>query len=149
VVKKGIDDVTSYYGSLPWGRALEPSQAFAFAFALAFDCRWWTDASFAGRTGREVHALDATTPVEVIEWPVPLGKRSPRRGTDLARAAHAGWYAHVVDGEHIIVVFPGEHQIISRGDEAAVRAHWASRSAARSQRVSAPEGSRSCRDAPS
>lgn len=76
--------------------------------------------AFCGRiVGRQEHSISGA-PVTILEVTVAAGDidRAVDQLTDQLRSP--GWYAHLVNGDDMIVVLPGEHVRVSRGDRTAL-----------------------------
>ncbi|WP_280471272.1 hypothetical protein [Nocardia cyriacigeorgica] len=70
-------------------------------------------------TGSYPHLLDRRIPVEVLEVQVAPGRAAEVAVRLAAVLAPRGWYAHLIDDELMIVIFPGVVVQVRCGDEAA------------------------------
>ncbi|WP_171053373.1 hypothetical protein [Streptomyces marianii] len=78
-------------------------------------------AAFSGLEDRRyAHLLDEQTPIEIIELTVPAD-RAPALALELAAVLKPRlFYAHLLDGERMLVAFPHTVVAIRRGDAAAI-----------------------------
>jgi hypothetical protein len=78
---------------------------------------------------RSTHLLEPATPITIAELSVAANEVPAAVAALSSALLSPGWYGHFLDQRRMIVVFPGEHYVIPRGD--GLSAHVAQRAGRR------------------